>query len=233
MRSIVIGLGETGHPLWEVLDKAYPKRIVGYDVKYQTPDIQSDEKFKFLHICIPYGQRFIEIVQEYQKKLNPGLTVIHSTVPVGTTRKIENAVHSPILGKHGRMSEDILTYPKWIGGEKAREVVDFFEGARMRTNVVNTPEETELLKLLCLAKYGMSIAFSIYQKRLCEQFRIDYNDVYLWDTFYNEGVLPSLKRPLITPPSKEKIGGHCVVPGTKLLNAQFPNPILDEVLKYE
>jgi UDP-N-acetyl-D-mannosaminuronate dehydrogenase len=186
-----------------------------------------------MNICIPYSEKFIEIVRDYQKRLEPKITVIHSTVPVGTTREIGNAVHSPVLGKHGRMREDLRTYPKWIGGDDAEKVAPYFEAARIRANVVKTPEETELLKLLCLAKYGMAIAFSIYQKRLCEQFGIDYNDIHLWDTFYNEGVMPSLKRPLINPPMVEKIGGHCVIPGARILNSQFANPILQEVLKYE
>src|SRR3990167_4641768 len=85
---------------------------------------------------------------------------------------------------------------------------------------------------MCLAKYGMSIAFSIYQKQVCDKLGISYEDVHLWDTFYNEGVMPSLKRPMIEPPKDGVIGGHCVLPGTKLLNEQYPDAILNSVLRH-
>lgn len=229
MSSIVIGLGETGRPLHEVLLERHS--VDSYDAK--EPNKPFNAPYEIMNVCIPYSDNFVDIVKDYQNRLSPRITVIHSTVPVGTTRKIKSAVHSPVLGKHGRMREDLRTYPKWIGGEGAEEVAPYFEAAKIRTNVVKTPEETELLKLFCLAKYGVAIALSVYQKRLCDKFGIDYNDVHLWDTFYNEGVMPSLKRPLISPPMNERIGGHCVVPGARILNSQFPNQVLDEVLKYE
>ena len=236
MRSIVIGLGETGLPLYQVLREAYGEDVAGYDINHERlafADIRAVKgSYDVLHICIGWSDRFCEIVKEHQCLWSPTITIIHSTVPVGTTRKIGNAVHSPILGKHGRMLEDMRTYPKWIGGERAEEVAPYFEGAKMRTETVKTPEETEALKLMCLAKYGMSIAFSIYKKQICDKLGIPYEDVHLWDTFYNENVMPSLKRPLIEPPHDGMIGGHCVVPGSRILNEQFPNVMLFEVLRH-
>jgi len=233
LKSIVVGLGETGYPLWQVLDQGYDGHVIPFDLKSPLYPEQYAGDYSILNICIPYSEKFVEISQNYQKRFKPQFTVIHSTVPIGTTRKIGNAVHSPILGKHGRMLEDLRTYPKWIGGERAEEVALYFNGAKMRTNVVKTPEETEALKLMCLAKYGMSIAFSVYQKQVCDKLGIPYEDVHLWDTFYNENVMPSLKRPLIEPPHDGLIGGHCVVAGSRILNEQFPNVMLFEVLRHD
>lgn len=231
-KAVVVGLGETGMPLWQVLDTAYPGDVLGYDPKKDGFSTMPLETAEVLNVCIPWGARFKEEVFAYRMAFTPDVTVIHSTVPVGTTRFFADAVHSPILGRHGRMREDLLTYEKWLGGEKAEKTAAFFERARIRCKAVATPEETELLKLMCLAKYGASIAFAFYQKDLCDRFGIPFDHVMEWDRNYNEGVYPTLKRPMIEPSDTGKIGGHCVVPGTRMLDGQFPNGMLKEVLRH-
>ena len=52
--------------------------------------------------------------------LAPRLTVVNSTVAIGTTRAIAErsdttVVYSPIRGKHARMLEELTTYVKFIG----------------------------------------------------------------------------------------------------------------------
>jgi UDP-N-acetyl-D-mannosaminuronate dehydrogenase len=231
-KAIVVGLGETGMPLWQVLDAAYPKEILGFDPKKDGFRDMPGAKVEILNVCIPWGPEFVEHVNSLRGSFQPELTVIHSTVPVGTTSQFLDAVHSPILGRHGRMREELLTYTKWIGGEKAEMAAAFFEKARIRCQKVEKPEETELMKLMCLAKFGASIAFAFYQKSLCDKFGIKYEHVLDWDRNHNEGVYPSFKRPLIEPDETGKIRGHCVVPGARILNEQFPNPMVEEILKY-
>ena len=119
IKSCVIGLGETGKPLYEILREVHSVDGIDIGSKVNPP-------YDVMNICIPYSDKFIEIVREYRKNLRPERVVIHSTVPIGTTLKIGNAVHSPILGKHGRMLEDLKTYPKWIGGDGADEVASYF-----------------------------------------------------------------------------------------------------------
>ncbi len=230
--GIVIGLGETGLPLWEILDAAHHEKVRCYDFKKPETATYLEDTYDILNICLPWGPQFVRIVKGYQKRLKPKITVIHSTVPVGTTAKFKDAVHSPILGKHGRMRDDIQTYTKWIGGKGAEKVEAFFNDARIRTTTVKTPEETELLKLMCLAKYGVSIAFAVYQKKVCDKFNVPFMDAVDWDINYNSGVLPSLKRPIIDPPTGGRILGHCVIPGTRILDKQFPSQMLKEVLRH-
>ncbi len=233
MKSIVIGLGETGLPLFQVLQDRYKEGVHGYDIKDEELRQEIRPPYDIMNICIGYNPKtFLKAVNRYRVWLRPKLTIIHSTVPVGTTSKIKDAVHSPILGTHGRMKDDILTYTKWVGGEKARKAADYLYEARIKTFTVPTPEETELMKLMCLAKYGMSIAFSVYQKELCDKYGVDYDHVYNWDANYNDGVLPSLKRPSIVPPNDGVIRGHCVLPGTRLLHKMEPNDILKEILRH-
>jgi UDP-glucose 6-dehydrogenase len=171
-------------------------------------------------------------VQDYQDLFNQPLTIIHSTVPIGTTSKINNAVHSPILGRHDRMKKDLKTFKKWIGGEKVEEARNYLQRAGFYCECVSTSEETEALKLMCLAKYGMSIAFAQYCKDIADIYKFPYDDVARWDVNYNVGVDEWLQRPILNPPNG-KIRGHCVCQNTKILNQQHPNLILQEVLKYE
>uniref|UniRef100_A0A6M3IP44 Uncharacterized protein n=1 Tax=viral metagenome TaxID=1070528 RepID=A0A6M3IP44_9ZZZZ len=228
MNSLVVGLGEIGQPLYEILSQTYDVGRVD-PAKGLTSPLG---KYDVMNICIPYSAGFGEIVKDYQNTYNPGLIINHSTVPVGTTATISNAVHSPIVGDHTNMVQSIKKFIKWIGGEKAEEAQTYLRKAGIICRCVMTPEETELLKLMCLAKYGMSIAFAQYQKDIFDKMGFDYDHVLEWDTNYNYHVVRTLQRPLIYPPNG-KIGGHCIVPGTGLLNFMFPNAILNEVLKLE
>jgi UDP-N-acetyl-D-mannosaminuronate dehydrogenase len=229
LKSAVIGLGETGRPLFEILQEHYGDDVVGIDLKDDSK--YTEGKFDIINICIPYSDIFVDIVKSYQQHLNPSLTIIHSTVPIGTTSKIRNAVHSPILGRHNRMKEDLKKYVKWIGGDQLSGAYEYLDKAKIQCYSVATSEETEALKLMCLAKYGMSIAFAQYCKDIADEYGFDYEDIKLWDEYYNYGVAPWLKRPILLPPDG-RIGGHCIIPNTRILNEQHPNKILEEILKY-
>lgn len=236
MRSIVIGLGETGQPLFNVLKKRFFDFCDGVDIKFGqhlsgTYFSKNEPSIDVMNICIPLSEDFIDTVLRYQENFNPKITIIHSTVPIGTTSKIPNAVHSPILGKHGNMEESIRNFQKWVGGPLAQEAADYLESAGIKCRVVPTSEETEALKLLCLAKYGMSIAFAQYASDIADKYGFNPFDITDWDLNYNDNVAEHLRRPIISAPGK-KIGGHCVIQNTKILNEQHPNLILQEILKY-
>lgn len=225
--GIVIGLGETGRPLRDVLNTT--QETAGLDLNGTVYG-----HFDFMNVCIPWSESFIDTVTEYQERFEPIVTIIHSTVPIGTTKQIPGAVHSPILGMHNDMEASIRRYTKWIGGDSllAQEAAIYLECAGIKTRIVKSSDFTEALKLMCLAKYGMSIAFAQYQQELCDSIGMSYDIVKEWDRAYNEGVDSRYTRPVLDPPGKT-IGGHCVIPGTRLLNAHYPNPILEEILKFD
>lgn len=227
--DVVIGLGETGRPLFNILKKKFSE-TVGYDIKNgfigELPDKGRDV---YLHICIPHSDTFLSAVETYQNIFTPILTVIHSTVPIGTTAKIRNAVHSPILGRHHDMENSIYSFDKWIGGKKAEIIAKHFEKAGMTCVCKPTSELTEASKLMCLAKYGASLVFAQYQQEICNFYGFKYEDILEWDKNYNAHVTEGFQRPLLTPPHGA-IGGHCVVQNTKLLNQQHPHAILDEII---
>jgi len=230
MRSIIIGMGEVGRGLFEVL-KEY------HEVFAKDMDPLEVDGIEVLNICIPYGDRFIEIVDQYVDKYRPKLTINHSTVPIGTTRKIKGkAVHSPIRGKHPGMAEGIRAYQKYIGfnDKSSRDLAEEYLGAAVPVRSVEKTETSELAKLLSLARYGVNLAFAQEQKAMCDKWGLNYDDVVLeYEKSYNNGLekvgAPHLKRPLLIPPNG-RIGGHCVRENSIVLNEQFSSSFLREVI---
>jgi hypothetical protein len=224
MRSIVIGLGETGGPLRNVLD------CDGFDLHSGEP-LQAGP-YDVVNICIPYGPGFIKRVVFYDLSLKPNLIIVHSTVPIGTTACIPNAVHSPILGMHNDMENSIRKYKKWVGGPKAKEAAEYLSKAGLDCQIVEKSEETEALKLMCLLTYGVSIALAEYRAKVAESVGFDPLDVQLWDIFHNLEVQDRYKRPILDRPG-DTIGGHCVIQNMSYLNDFMPSPLIEEVLKFK
>lgn len=84
MDNLVIGCGEIGTAISAILN------CEGIDIN-QTPEKKT---YKYLHICFPYSEKFIEYVEQYQDRFSPDKIIVHSTVPIGTCKKL-NVVHSP------------------------------------------------------------------------------------------------------------------------------------------
>ena len=218
MKQLVIGLGEVGEPIRELL---------GADGHDGPRSIFADGYYDVIHICFPFMPSFYSRVRDYQQVFESSLTIIHSTVPIGTTKQIPGAVHSPVLGRHATMKHDLLKFDKWFGGEKAETAAALWPG---KVHIVESSDTTEALKLLCLARYGVDIALSELARRILPE-GSGYHRWMEWTQNYNR-FNPEFKRPLIwlTDPY---IGGHCIIPGTKMLAEQFPDKLLDAVLRLE
>src|SRR6267143_3858769 len=112
---VVLGLGEVGKPLLEILQGRY--QTFGVDIDLPAPVARCD----VMHVCFPFqNDRFVKQVLEYIRQYKPALAVINSTVAPGTTRRVgvesgADVVHSPVRGKHARMREEMLHYTKFIG----------------------------------------------------------------------------------------------------------------------
>src|SRR3990167_1189192 len=121
-KDLIVGLGEVGKALKEVLSERY--EVDGLDKE----NTKLKDGYDVIHICIPYTIDFVDEVLKYQLlylKLN-GLTIIHSTVPIGTSKKL-GAVHSPIRGIHPNLKQGIKTFTKYFGGERAGEAAELFK----------------------------------------------------------------------------------------------------------
>jgi len=112
---VVVGLGEVGRPLLECLSEHY--NVIGIDV---APPAGPVGKVDVLHVCYPFAIKdFVGETARYIELFRPPLTIINSTVGVGTTRTIAErtgvaVVHSPVRGKHVRMKQELRTYTKFV-----------------------------------------------------------------------------------------------------------------------
>jgi UDP-N-acetyl-D-mannosaminuronate dehydrogenase len=174
---------------------------------------------------------FIATTMEYIEEYKPSLTIIHSTIAPGTTRRIQQAAgnypvaYSPVLGKHARMEEDMRRYTKFAAAtdpETLQMALDHLAAASFRTAAFRTPEVGELSKLLETTYLGVLIGWAQEVERFAGQIGSSHQEV---NAFIEEiEFLPSHIFPGF-------IGGRCVVPNIKILQTQFQSAFLDAVIE--
>src|SRR5882724_7411099 len=148
---LVVGLGEVGNPLLAIASKHH--NAVGLDI---APPTERLGRVEVMHVCYPFEiEDFVGETARYIERFRPSVTIVNSTVGVGTTRAIAErtgaaVVHSPIRGKHARMQEELLSYVKFVGATDpavGKHAAEHFESMGIRTRVMSSPEATELAKL--------------------------------------------------------------------------------------
>jgi UDP-glucose 6-dehydrogenase len=226
-KTLIVGLGEVGAALAEVLERSQPD-LLRHDIERRDfPDA-----IGLMHICIPYQsrQQFEGAALEYIERFQPQLTIINSTVIPGTTRRLarlsgSRLAYSPVRGKHARMTTDLLRYSKFVAAEDdqiAAAAEEHFHNAGMKTHRVAILETLELAKLAETTYFGIQIAFAQELNRFAQQLGADYNETieffdevdFLPHTHYYPGF----------------IGGHCVIPNIQLLKGVVNSPLLEAVL---
>lgn len=220
IKHCVLGLGEVGSALKNVL------KADGFDPR--TGGLFRVEKYDVIHICFPYNKEFENNVRSYQRWLKPTHTVIHSSVPVGTSDKL-NAIHSPIRGVHPHLEKGIRTFVKYFGGKGAQEIANMLKAKGIKVCVVKSSRTTEALKLLDTTQYGLLILLNKLIKWWCDRNGIDFDIAYTHaNATYNEGYL-KLKRNEVVRPylayRNEKIGGHCVNENARLIKGPLSWPL--------
>ncbi len=217
---LVVGLGEVGRPLLEVLRGTH--RAAGRDI-----EDQAFHGVRILHLCFPFGADFVSAANRYVSLYGPEVVVVNSTVVPGTTRAIQQetgtaTVYSPVLGKHARMTEEMRRYRKFVAGTSAAAVAvveDHFAAAGMTTQRMSSFESLELAKLLETTYFGVLVAWAQEMDRVAASVHADY-----WETigfFEGIGFLP----PVGFEPGY--IGGHCVMPNLDLLEQVRRSPLID------
>lgn len=221
MSVLVVGLGEVGKPLLDVLSAAYA--CVGRDVG----PMPAGGPVAVMHVCYPWTAEFAGTTVGYIREYAPDLTIVHSTVVPGTTRQIREetgaaVAYSPVRGKHTKMREELLSYTKLVASPDAQvtqQADDHLRGAGMRVEQFASVEGLELAKLLETTYFGLLIAWAQESERFCRAVGAEYNDVmrlmqeidYLPPVAFHPGF----------------IGGHCVIPNTYLLERVRPSAFLD------
>ena len=230
-KTLIIGKGEVGMSLYHVLRSDHETYIKDKE------DLELDG-VEVLNICFPYFEGFIQAVIDYQYKYNPALTIIHSTVPVGTSSKL-GVVHSPIHGKHPNLSGGIKTFTKYIGTNdpaQADLAERFLRQSGIKTKIVKNPETSELSKIYCTTQYGLNIVVMKEIKDMCDKYGADFQEAYKdWNRLYNEGYeelgMPQFRRYFLDH-VKGPIGGHCVINNAKVLQTPVAKFILEQNESY-
>lgn len=202
---IVVGAGEVGTAVSRVLSLQHPTTLRDLDPVEAVADV--------LDVCIPWSDRFVEIVKAYQEEHGASLVVIHSTVPVGTC-DANGWVHSPIRGRHPHLFEGVRTFTKHFGGNRAEEAARDWSGLVTEVKVHESARDTEAGKLWELAQYGLQVRVTQAIYEWCQANDVDPDVAYReFAETYNAGYAElgwgKFVRPVLDY-VPGPIGGHCV-----------------------
>lgn len=238
-KDIVVGLGEIGNPILQLLSKK--NLILGYDLNEKLMDVDKFKKYSplevsFMHICIPFTKNFIPIVSGYYKKFKPKCIVVHSTIKPNTTKKLQEKLPIPVIysatrGVHRRMLYDLKRYSKFYAVDpnapNAKWASANFEklmkSSGVTTKKISKPITLELAKIVCdTSYYGWLITYSQISNMIAMKHGADYDEMW---SFSDEIHKFLGNRPKMYPGF---IGGHCVVPNLSLLDNEILN-LIDKI----
>jgi hypothetical protein len=243
MKDMVVGLGEIGHPIYKILSKKYS--VIGYDLDTNLMNLKKfkkfeDEKTDFLHVAIPFSDKFIKNVIDISKKFHPNCIVIHSTISPYTTEKIQKKLDIPIIysatrGIHKRMEKDLKRYSKfysvydWAPNSKTfeKKFKQKMKQAGLKTKKMSTPLVLELSKIIVdTSYYGWLINYAQLTNMIAIENNVDYDEMWSFADEINKIVG---NRPKLYPGF---IGGHCVIPNLDLINNKTLDLIKEINTKY-
>lgn len=225
--TVVVGLGEVGAPLLQLIERSGDD-VLGLDVEPTSHPARGS--VGVMHLCFPFEiDDFVGEAARYVELLSPELTVINSTVAVGTTRAVQErtqtpVAYSPVRGKHANMLDELTRYVKFVGADErsvSQRAADHFQSIGMRTKIVASSEAAELAKLTETTYFGLLIAWAQTVERWCDERGLEYDDVV---SFYDEIAF--------FPPVRYfpgVIGGHCTMPNIELLARSSESPFLDAI----
>ncbi len=241
MSVLIVGLGEVGSALYRIFQERYKGPTYGYDIDPAKSIHTLDEipsPIDYLHIAIPFSSlnQFVDVVDNYVRRFQPRMIFIHSTVAIGTTRRVYErvgrpVVYTPIRGKHPNLYRHILFWPKWVSALPLKD--DVLEEARKHLESVglnvkicmSSPESLELAKLWETVYRAIMIASWQELHRVALKYGADLSVIA---EFIAEVHRVLHDRPVYYP---DVIGGHCLIPNTKILNECYPSKLFEFVLE--
>jgi len=241
-KVLVVGFGEVGRPLYELLKESDKFLVYGFDVDEAKMSSIAQKgvpnEVDVMHICIPCGNQdeFVNVVAGYVKRFKAKLLIVNSTVPPGTTKKIHGhcsclIAHSPVRGVHKNfqhMKWELKRWTKYVGGvdaESGEAAFRHFEMAGFKTKVLKGSVETELAKLFETTYRAWMIACFQEMHRISQCFGADFSDVV---DFLEDTHLVRLDRPIMFP---DAIGGHCLILNAELLLKSYNSKFLRLILE--
>jgi len=237
----ILGYGEVGRAIAKFYKTPRLRKRFGGQAKIK--DLNRDdglEGVEILNICIPWSDKFVEIVKKEIRRIKPKLTIIHSTVAPGTTKKIKGMiVHSPIRGIHPELYQAIKTFVKYVGvdNKKAGQLAKkHLESLGIKTKIFQPSVTTELGKLFSTAYYGLCIAWHGEMKKICDIAGIDFEKAVTdFNRTYNEGYKKLGKKNVVRPvlySPKGGISGHCICENAEILKKFYKSQALNLISEY-
>jgi len=245
-RVLVVGLGEVGRPLFELLRESGKFEVYGFDLDVekmrsvgQSEDVLP-RAVDVMHVCIPCVDKedFVNSVMDYVGRFKPKLVIVNSTVAPGTTAEIYKRLggsclvaHSPVRGVHKgieHMKWELKRWTKYIGGineASAEKAKAHFEKLGLKTKVLKGCLETELAKLFETTYRAWMITCFQEMHRISRHFGADFDDVV---DFIEDTHRARLDRPVLFP---GVIGGHCLIQNTELLLKSYDSKLLRFILE--
>jgi UDP-N-acetyl-D-mannosaminuronate dehydrogenase len=211
-------------------------------------DLKRDDGLQgvdILHVCIPYNDKFLAIIKKEINEIKPKLTIIHSTVAPGTTKKLADifdgmVVHSPMRGTHPNLFLGMKTFVKYIGADDRKVGLlakNHLSGLGIKTKLFFPSTTTELGKILDTTYYGVCIAWHKEMKKICDKFGVNFDETVTdFNKTYNEAYPKLGKKNVVRPVlsvDDKPIGGHCVVPNAEILKRCYKSEAIDLILKYK
>jgi len=241
-RVLVLGLGEVGRPLYDVLIESRRFSVFALDLDVnkmrEAKATIPKGKVDVMHVCIPCYNRekFVRSILEYIDRFNPEITIINSTVPPGTTEEIKEksshpVAHSPVRGVHKsreHMRWELKRWVKYVGGTdvKSAELASkHFRKLGLNVKVLQSSRETELAKLFETTYRAWMIACFQEMHRISRHFNADFDQIV---DFLEDTHRVRFDRPPMFP---DVIGGHCLIPNTNLLLETYKSEFLRLILK--
>ncbi len=230
-KNVVAGLGEIGSPILKLISKV--TQAIGYDINPKLVDKRKFQKYQkmqtsFLHICIPFTDRFTENVIALSKMFKPEGIVIHSTISPGTTSKLQSQLPIPVIysatrGVHKRMLYDLKRYTKFFTMETnaprskwaSSTYSSLMKKCGVKTKRMTNPLTLELAKIVVdTSYYGWLINYAQLSDMIAREHGVDYDEMW---SFADEIHKFLGNRPKMYPGF---IGGHCLIPNLDLIHNQ-------------
>ena len=240
---LVVGLGEVGRSLFELLRESGKFEVHGFDVdEAKMRAVGQDmvpSQVDVMHVCVPCPSRdeFVNVVSGYVKRFQPKLVILNSTVPPGTTKALHDCcahllvAHSPVRGVHKsleHMKWELKRWTKYVGGvdaDSAESARKHFEKAGFRTRTLKSCSETELAKLFETTYRSWMIACFQEMHRITRSLKADFDGVV---DFIEDTHRVRLDRPVMFPGF---MGGHCLIPNVQLLLQSYDSEFLRLILQ--
>jgi len=225
MTDIILGMGEVGETLFDLLVKRNFDCIGIDSIASKSKNYSENKNIEnpeYLHVCLP-GEltEFTNIVSDWINKIRDlKAVVIHSTVKPGTTKKIQEkstipVLFSPVRGVHRRFLDDIKKYTKFISTDDEQidtKIKIDLEKRFEKIDWMSTTKTAELAKILVdTTYYGWLINYAQITKMICEKEGVDFDEMWKFADEIHENLG---NRPKMYPGI---IGGHCVLPNLNLI----------------